>query len=175
MLFFLLFVHVPGKTSIDLTLHAIILPGPPKILKDKRIMYGLDLVFGDKPVDYWIYYSRNEKSLVIDFYGVHIKGKPKVEFSGRGVFKDYKIINSKTKLSLSKKHSRVFVRMDPDPEWHFKSTIIDNRIIRIILWKDITPLTRIVEKKIKAWPLILSGMLVLSAGVIWIVNAGTQN
>ena len=158
--------YVLGNTSDDLTLHAIILPGAPKILKDKKIMYGLDLVFGKKPIDYWIYYSKVKNKLIIDFYGVHVKGNPKVDFSGRGVFKDYKIINSKTNLSLSKKHGRVLIGMEPDPEWHFKSTVIDDRIVRIIVWKDITPLSRIEKKKkIKAWPFVLLGVIVASAAV----------
>lgn len=175
VLFFLFATYVLGETSDDLTLHVIILPGAPKILKNKKIMYGLDLVFGKEPKDYWIYYSKMKEKLVIDFYGVHVKGKPKVDFSGRGVFKDYKIINSKTNLSLSKKHARVLIGMEPDPEWHFKSTVIDDRIVRIIAWKDITPLTKIEKKKRKAWPYILLGVFVASAAVSAIVVAKEYN
>jgi hypothetical protein len=164
-----------GETTGDLTLHAIILPGAPKILKDKRILYGLDLVFGKKPKDYWIYYSSVKGKLVIDFYGVHVKGKPSVDFSGRGVFKDYKIINSKTKLSLSRKHARVLIGMEPDPEWHFKSTVIDDRIIRIVAWKDIAPMSRIEKKKKNAWPFVLLGVFVASAAVSTAVLVNRYN
>ena len=175
VLFFLFATYVLGETADNLTLHAIILPGAPKILKDKRILYGLDLVFGKKPKDYWIYYSKVKGKLVIDFYGVHVKGNPKVDFSGRGVFKDYKIINSKTNLSLSKKHARVLIGMELDPEWHFKSTVIDDRIVRIIAWKDITPLTKIEKKRRIVWPYILLGVFVASAAVTAIVIAHEYN
>jgi hypothetical protein len=55
--------------------------------------------------------------------------------------------------------------MEPDPEWHFKSTVIDDRIVRIIVWKDITPLSKIEKKKRKVWPFVVLGVLVASAAV----------
>jgi len=136
-------------------LRAFVLPGAPVInKKEKKVLYELDLVFNAEPKDFWVYYNNSKKKLVIDFYGVHIQGKPKLDFPGRGVFKDYKIINSETKMSLSNKQSSVLIGMEPDPQWILKTTVIDKRIVRITAWKDITKLTKGSKKK-KINPLIL--------------------
>ena len=170
--FFLISTVIFSAAAKDLTLKAVVIPGAPIITKDKRIMYGLELVFNRSPKEYWVYYSEQKKKLVIDFYGVHIKGKPKIDFSGRGVFKNFKVVNSKTKLSLSKKNSSVLIGLDPDPGWHFKATVVDNMIVRITAWRDISGLTKVRKEKKVIWPYILSIILGATAtfGIIIIIN-----
>lgn len=129
------------------TLYSVTVPGAPIIIKNKRIMYGLDLIFDTIPGDYWVYYSENTKKLVVDFYGIHIAGDTKVDLSGRGVFRDVLIDNYDTNLSLTSKRSTILIDVVPDPGWHFKAVSINNRVIRITAWKDITGLTKIERKK----------------------------
>ena len=169
--FFLISTVIFSAVANDLTLKAVVTPGAPVITKDKRIIYGLELVFNECPKEYWVYYSEQQKKLVIDFYGVHIKGKPKADFSGRGVFKNFEVVNSKTNLSLSKKTSSVLVGLEPDPGWHFKAVIVDNRIVRISAWRDISEMAK-VDKKKAVWPYILLIILGASAtfGIVIIIN-----
>ncbi len=129
------------------TLYSVTVPGAPIIIKNKRIMYGLDLIFDTIPGDYWVYYSENTKKLVVDFYGIHITGDTRVDLSGRGVFRDVLIDNYDTNLSLTSKRSTILIDVVPDPGWHFKAVSINNRVIRITAWKDITGLTKIERKK----------------------------
>ena len=174
IIFFLLLISTFffNAQAEDLTIKAVVIPGAPIITKDKKTIYGLELVFNKSPKEYWVYYSEQKKKLVVDFYGVHIKGKPKVDFSGRGVFKDFEIVNSKTKLSLSEKNSSVLIGLDPDPGWHFKAGVVDNRIVRIIAWRDISKLTKVETKKRAIWPYILLILLGASAtfGIAIIIN-----
>jgi len=128
-------------------LYSVTVPGAPIIVKNKKIMYGLDLIFDTVPGDYWVYYSENTKKLVVDFYGIYITGDTKVDLSGRGVFRDVTIDNYNTNLALTNKRSTILIDVVPDPGWHFKAISVNNRVIRITAWKDITGLTKIERKK----------------------------
>lgn len=138
-LFFLISVNAGEGTC---TIHAVVVPGAPIIRKDKTVIYGLDLVFDKVPEDYWMYYSKRKKKIVVDFYGVHIKGDPEVP-TGRGVFSGVVIENGETKLSLSKRQSRIFIGIKENSKWHFKAETTDKNIIRISAWKNISGLTKI--------------------------------
>lgn len=129
------------------TLYSVTIPGAPIIVKNKKIMYGLDLIFDTVPGDYWVYFSENTKKLVVDFYGIHIMGDTKVDLSGRGVFRDVLIDNYDTNLSLTAKRSTILIDVVPDPGWHFKAASINNRVIRITAWKDIAGLRKIERKE----------------------------
>ncbi len=128
-------------------LYSVTVPGAPIIIKNKRIMYGLDLIFDTVPTDFWVYYSDTKKKLVVDFYGIYVTGEPKVELTGRGVFQDVMIDNYTTNLALTKKRSTILIGVVPDPGWHFKAVAINRRTIRITAWKDITGLTKIERNK----------------------------
>jgi len=156
----------------DLTLLAFVLPGAPIVNKqEKKVLYGLDLVFNAEPKDFWLYYSSAQKKLVLDFYGIHITGKPKLDFPGRSVFKDYKIVNSDTRMSLKNKKASIYIGMDPDPRWVIKAVVIDKRIVRITAWKDIAQLTRVTKKK-KRNPFVLYMVLtILAASIAFVAVA----
>jgi len=176
---FFITLYSISAAAEDLILRAFVLPGAPIInKKEKKVLYGLDLIFNAEPKDFWVYYNNNKKKLVLDFYGVHIKGKPKLDFPGRAVFKDYKIINSDTKMSLSNKQSSILIGMDPDPQWLFKATVIDKRIVRITAWKDIAQLTKGTRKKMRnpfILYLVLSILAVSLAFTAVLVYKNTSN
>ena len=152
---FFITLYSISAAAEDLILRAFVLPGAPIInKKEKKVLYGLDLIFNAEPKDFWVYYNNNKKKLVLDFYGVHIKGKPKLDFPGRAVFKDYEIINSETKMSLSNKQSSLRIGMVPDPQWIFKAAVIDKRVVRITAWKNIGQITKGTKRE-KRHPLVL--------------------
>lgn len=138
-----------GDDVGDHILYRVTEPGAPVITKNKRMTYGLDLVFDTVPGDYWIYYSNNTKKLVIDFYGIHIQGDPEITLSGRGVFRDVAVENYNTNLSLTRRRSAILIGVIPDPGWHFKAVSISRKIIRIIAWKDIAGLTKVKRRRKK--------------------------
>ncbi len=156
----LLSSHIFGAEPKEYILYSVTVPGAPIIIKNKKIMYGLDLIFDQAPKDFWVYYSKNIEKLVVDFYGISIKGKPKTEMSGRGVFKSVVIDTFETNLALSKKRAAVLIDVTPDPGWHFKASSINKRVIRVTAWKDITGLTKIEQKRKRAGRYIIITLLV---------------
>ncbi len=160
----LLFSHAFSDKQGEHALKSVTVPGAPIIIKDKdqnkKIMYGLDLIFDRAPKDFWVYYSKNIEKLVVDFYGVNIKGKPKTELSGRGVFKSVVINMHKTNLALSKKRTVILIDVKPDPGWHFKASSINPRVIRVTAWKNIAGLTQVKRKRKTAGRYIIITLLV---------------
>lgn len=134
--------------------HSLVLvrePSAPIFKNDKTnnkiIMYSLEFLFAKHaPLDYWIVYNAKMKKLILDIYGSHIIGKPKIDLSGRGVFKNIEIVNTKTKLSLSGKRSNILIEIEEDDEWHFKAITSKKRKILITAWKDISALSDISNK-----------------------------
>ncbi len=169
----LLFSHAFSEAQEEHVLRSVTIPGAPIIIKDKdknkKIMYGLDLIFDRAPKDFWVYYSKNIEKLVVDFYGINIKGKLKTELSDRGVFKSVAIKTHETNLALSKKRAVILIDVKPDPEWHFKASSINPRVIRVTAWKDITGLTQVKRKRKTAGRYIVITLLVSVLTLVGVV------
>jgi hypothetical protein len=154
--------------AIEYSLKSVTMVKAPSV-KERRVMYSLDLIFNSCPENYWIYYDYDRRRLVVDIYGGFCKVDPGLRMFRENLFKGIDVINQETLMSMSKKQAKVYI--GADPAWHFEAGTINSNTIRITAWKFFeTPKTR-TSKRIGPLAYILTGAGALVIAFILVLVA----
>lgn len=108
-------------------------PAPEIELKSKVVRNTVDFVFNKCPKDYWVFYDKRARQLVIEFLGVYLEAEPH-EIKGTSIVGDPAISNHKTTFTLNGKSAQV--RMDMNEIWHYDTWVVNGKILRLQLWKS---------------------------------------
>jgi hypothetical protein len=134
----------PGDTILLKYIPVVL--APEIELKEKVIRNTVDFVFDKCPKDYWVYYDKRARQLVIEFFGVSLKAEsPRIK--GTSIVGDPSISNHETSLALNGKSAQV--RMNMNEQWHYDTWVINGKILRLQLWKPLKP--RKLGKSRKPW------------------------
>jgi len=106
---------------------------PPRISK-KVIYYTINFAFFRSPENFYVYYEPSIKKLVLDFYETQIEG-PEQDFLGNSLFKNMEIKNFTSVMSLSGERAQILFPLDTG--WHVASTIQNEKVIELTLWKKL--------------------------------------
>ena len=119
------------------------------VFKKPKVIYEMDFVFNKCPQEYVLYYDRNEKKLVIDFYGASVSlldTTNSSSFSG-----ELKVKNVETAMSLTGLKGRILFTPQKewsfDQGWHYESSVFSPTTLRVKLWIEIRPILEIKSKK----------------------------
>jgi hypothetical protein len=136
---------------------------PPEI-GENRVQYTLFFVFDKCPEEQWAYFNKDSSKLIIDFYSVSISKSPGVVIKGAPIIHSLEVQNSATDLSMSGKRSQIILSMDS--LWHYQTTIISEKVLRLEIWKELNPVVEI-EKAERSWkfPLLTTLLSVVGAGL----------
>jgi hypothetical protein len=133
--FFQVLLLLAGAESLqarEYFLKTVTMAKAPSV-KERQVVYSLDLIFTACPENYWMYYDFKRRCLVIDIYGGFCSVDSTVRTFHENLFKGIDFINQETNMSLSKKQAKLFI--GADPAWHFESATINSTTIRITAWK----------------------------------------
>lgn len=135
---------------------------PPEI-SENRVLYTVFFVFDKCPEEQWAYFNKDSSRLVIDFYSVFISKSPDVVVKGAPIIHSLEVKNSATDLSMSGRRSQIILNMDS--LWHYQTTIISEKVLRLEVWKELNPVVEI-KKAEQSWkfPLLTTLLSVLGAG-----------
>jgi hypothetical protein len=150
--------------SENFVLSDIGLSGTPQV-RGNRIHFAIDLVFQQRPEDYWVYYDQVKQEIVVEFYGVTIKKEETIRLAENEVVEDIEIVNTPTTMSLTKEMARIALAVDPG--WHIYASSAKEDIIRIILWRELK--TGEAKKKRKALPIAIGILSGFAFGIITFV------
>jgi hypothetical protein len=111
------------------------------VVKNGVAVYSIDFVFNHCPQEYFLYYDRFQRMLVIDFYRAAVSwadsGKAKL-FSGEIIVR-----NVETAMSLSGQKGQISFTLQKgwnfEQGWHFESSIISPSTLRVKLWIELRP------------------------------------
>ncbi len=136
---------------------------PPEI-SENRVQYTVFFVFDKCPEEQWAYFNKDSSRLIIDFYSVSIQKSPDVVIKGAPIIHSIEVRNIATDLSISGKRSQIILPMDS--LWHYQTTIISEKVLRLQIWKELNPVVEI-EKAEQSWkfPLMTTLLSVLGAGI----------
>jgi len=109
---------------------------PPEI-KDKRIIYTIDVSFVSCPQEYWLFYNSKKNLLICDIYGYHIKKLPD-KLKSIPLIRAMNFKNMESDLALNGKRSQLYFSLESG--WHYSSSLVSGEIIRLQLWKYLKPL-----------------------------------
>ncbi len=116
----------------EIVLEAIPRVGPPKIIKN-RIIYSINIVFKSfVPQEYWLYYDRSGKKLIIDFYDVSISA-PSLTIRGTDLISDPEIWNFESSMALTGKRAQV--RFTIKDGLHYEAFRSSDSTICLQLWR----------------------------------------
>jgi hypothetical protein len=134
---------------------------PPEI-QENVVKYTIFLVFEKCPEEEWAYFNQDSNQLVLDFYSVFITKSPQVILKGLPAVQSFEIKNFETDLSISGKRSQIIFKMDSF--WHYQTSIISEKVLRLEIWKQLNPST-ILKKEEHSWkfPLVTALVSVLGA------------
>jgi hypothetical protein len=136
---------------------------PPEISENK-VTYTLFFVFDKCPEEQWAYFNKDSSRLVIDFYSVYISKSPGVVIKGAPIIHSIEVKNTTTDLAMSGRRSQIILSMDS--LWHYQTTIISEKVLRLEIWKELNPVVEI-KKAERSWkfPLLTTLLSVLGAGI----------
>lgn len=117
---------------------------PPAINNDK-ITYYVDFVFSNNPQNYWVFYDLKLKRFIIEFYSGHIEAPP-LSFKETALFRDLKVNNFESGMSLSGKRSQISFALPLG--WYYETDEREN-ILCVKFWKMLRPSEVIKENKFK--------------------------
>lgn len=106
------------------------------IVDSGRITYSMDIVFIERPNNYWVFYDGKKEKIVIDFYGLSLSS-PKIALPKTGIFRDFTVANMTTRMSLSGERAQILVGTDPG--WNIEAQSIRRNTIRVRMWKRLKP------------------------------------
>ncbi|NLL14117.1 MAG: hypothetical protein GX267_11995 [Fibrobacter sp.] len=116
----------------EIVLETIPRVGPPQIMKN-RIIYSIDIVFKSfVPQEYWLYYDRPNKKLIIDFYDVFISAPP-LTIRGTDLISDPEVWNIESSMALSGKRAQV--RFSIKDGLHYEAFSSTDSTICLQLWR----------------------------------------
>jgi hypothetical protein len=136
---------------------------PPEI-SENRVTYTVFFVFDRCPEEQWAYFNNDSSRLVIDFYSVYISKSPGVVIKGAPIIHSIEVKNTTTDLAMSGRRSQIILNMDS--LWHYQTTIISEKVLRLEIWKELNPVVEI-KKAERSWkfPLLTTLLSVLGAGL----------
>jgi hypothetical protein len=136
---------------------------PPEI-SENRVTYTVFFVFDKCPEEQWAYFNNDSSHLIIDFYSVSISKSPDIVVKGAPIIHSTEVINTTTDLSLSGKRSQIVLSMDGF--WHYQTTIISEKVLRLEIWKELNPVVEI-KKAERSWkfPLLTTLLSIMGAGL----------
>jgi hypothetical protein len=134
---------------------------PPEI-QENVVKYTIFLVFEKCPEQEWAYFDQDSNHLIIDFYSVHISKSPQVVLKGLPPVDSFEIRNFETDLSITGRRSQIVFKMDSF--WHYQTTIISEKVLRLEIWKPLKS-SQGLKKEEQSWrfPLVTAIASVLGA------------
>ena len=155
-IFFIAFsMHAQETLSLE-----AIRPVRPPIIQKNRITYTLEFAFKKCPQEYWVFYDKTSKKMVIDFYGFRIAA-PQLAIKGTSFARDPEIKNIETSLSLTGNRAQILFSLEEG--WHHESSVVSGKILQLHLWRNLKP-AEIVNKR-KYNPVVPIVITALCAGL----------
>ena len=115
----------------------------------QRVLYDIDFIFKKCPEEYVLYYSREQKKMVLDFYSATVFWADSVlpnTFNG-----ELLIRNVETKMSISGQKGQILFthqrEWDFEQDWHYESAIESGKTLRVCMWKYLKPAMNVKQKK----------------------------
>lgn len=148
----------------EVVLESIHRVGPPEIIK-KRIVYNITIVFKSAvPQEYWLYYERSTKKLIIDFYDVVIKA-PTLTIRGTDLIGDPEVWNIESSMALTGKRAQI--RFSVKDGLHYEAFSLSDSTICLQLWRYLeSSINKRVFQPVLIIPLIATLMSAVIAATV---------
>lgn len=157
---FLLLLSFKADAFQEIVLEAVPRVGPPQIVKN-RIIYSINIVFKSfVPPEYWLYYDRTNKKLIIDFYDVSISA-PSLTIRGTDLISNPEVWNIESSMGLTGKRAQI--RFSIKDGLHYEAFRSSDSTICLQLWRYLE--TSLNKRKIRP-VLIIPTISTLIAAVI---------
>lgn len=119
------------------------------VVKTGMVIYSIDFVFDRSPQEYFLYYDRLQRKLVIDFYSAAVSWADSVEsksFTGEIIVR-----NVETAMALLGQKGQILFTLQKgwnfEQGWHCESSMISPSTLRVKLWIELRPAIKDKSKK----------------------------
>jgi len=131
---------LPVHGGVIDSMRVVAIPPVEPLEFDKgKVTAKVNFVFDTIASDCFVFYNKEQKSLVVEFFGVSLNDSlPGIK--GTDILRNLRVENSSTDLAFNKKIGRLV--MDLDSGWHYES-LAGDRVLRVTLWAVLDPAKKI--------------------------------
>jgi hypothetical protein len=142
------------------------------IVRGDSLIYTLDIFFQEEPKNFWSYYDKILKYVVIEFFDVLVLA-PEVSFPYDCPLKELRVKSVETKTALTGRMSRIEVAIDQksaaEQFWFTDVQLLNKSTMRITIWKKMMSYQKLMEKKKSNVMTIGISVLVLSMTLLTVI------
>jgi len=142
-------------------------PAQVPVITQNRVYYKVDFLFDRCPANCWWYYDPSGTRVVIEMYDYFVNVQDTLSIKPAPPVTAIECKNSSTPLVLSGKKSQIFLRLRE--EYHCEASC-SNDTLRVVLWKELSALSKhVVRKKRRAPLIIVPALLVVFCAAMTVV------